>query len=372
MAARNEIIELTSALIRYRSTASRPEELEGCAAHIMEWCEHEDIKCTRLENDGVPSLLIGPDSRKAPILFMAHFDVVDGPEGLFTPRHDGATLRGRGSIDDKYAVALSLVLFRDHLTALRARGGTQDDMPLQLLLTGDEETGGRNGAQFALGLVQAEFCIALDGGSPGTVITREKGVIDCTLTCTGKAAHGARPWLGVNAAELLMKDYAALKALFPDQDRDDPEHWHKSINLGIMRAGTTVNQVPDTATAWLDIRYTEHDSPDELIATMQDAVEGKIEVTRIEPVFYTGETPWLAELLGCSPETSTGLAHGASDARFLSEHGIPGVVWGAEGETSQHGPNEHLMLDSLDRLQTALATFINKAAAIAAAQEKRA
>lgn len=362
MSSLEDILALTSALIRYRSTDTRPEERDRCAAHIMRWCDAEDIASSRVDNNGVTSLIIGPASKRAPLLFMAHYDVVEGPDALFQPVLSDGVLKGRGSIDDKYAVALSLVLFRDHLRHLRAQGHSQDDMPLQLLITGDEETGGYDGARHALGHVGAEFCIALDGGSPSTVITKEKGIIDCTLTAHGRAAHGARPWLGTNAVECLMADYMALKRLFPGQDDlTDPIHWHRSLNLGIVRAGSAVNQVPDLATAWLDVRYTEHDDPQALFAAMQESIRGELVATRTEPVFHSGETPWIDRLLACAPGASTGFAHGASDARFLSEHGIPGVVWGAEGETSQHGPDEHLLVDSLDTVHKALAAFVRTA-----------
>lgn len=362
-----DILDLTAALIRFRSTDTRPEERERCAAHIRQWCDREGMACTRLDHEGIPSLIIGPANRHAPLLFMAHFDVVEGPDALFEPVLEGGVLHGRGSIDDKYAVALSLVIFRDHLRMLKAEGRTQDDMPLQLLLTGDEETGGYNGARHALGHVTADFCVALDGGSPAHIITKEKGIIDCTLTAHGRAAHGARPWMGVNAVDNLMDDYAALKGLFPGQrNTEDPEHWHRSLNLGILRAGSAVNQVPDMATAWLDVRYTEHDDPERLFADMRDTVRGDLAATRVEPVFHAGSSPWLDRLLACAPWASTGFAHGASDARFLSEHGIPGVVWGAEGETSQHGPEEHLLVDSLVTLHKALEAFV-----LAAGQEVR-
>lgn len=359
MSVINDIVSLTADLISIPSVTSRHDEVDRCARFIQAWCERESITCTRMDNNGVPSLMVGPASRNAPLLLMTHFDVVDGPSHLFTPEVRDNVLHGRGAIDDKYAVALSLVLYRERLRTARACGLGQDDVPLQLLMTGDEEEGGKNGARFALDHVQAAFCVAIDGGSPGTIITKEKGVLDFTLTAHGKAAHGARPWLGVNAVDLLMADYAALKPLFPGQTRqDDPDHWHRSLNLGILNAGDAVNKVPDVATARLDVRYTEQDDPDALVKAMTEAVSGTLVLDRREPLFHTGNTPWLARLLACAPGSATGFAHGASDARFLSAHNIPGVVWGAEGETSQHTAHEHLLIPSLQPLYAALDALV--------------
>lgn len=354
-----EIISLTSSLMRIRSTADKPDELVRCADYIQLWCSHYGITCERFVHNGIPSLYIGTRSRKGSLLIMAHFDVVDGEDSLFTPRHEGNILWGRGSIDDKYAVAMSLILFRNHLQKQQSLGKTQDDMPFQLLFTGDEESGGYNGAHQVLPLLNTDFCIAIDGGNPQTIITKGKGIIDCTLTCTGKAAHGARPWLGINAVDVLMQDYQALKTLFRAQEQQDDVHWHRTLNLGKMQAGTAINQVPNTATAWLDIRYTEEDNPEELLTLMRSCIQGTLAVIALEPLLYTPANPWIDRLLQYAPEASLGQAHGASDARFLSPYGIPCVVWGAEGENSQHGACEHLCIDSILSLYSSMDAFIS-------------
>ncbi|WP_245590738.1 M20 family metallopeptidase [Nitratidesulfovibrio termitidis] len=376
-----DMVALTARLMAIRSTASRPDEVARCAEIIAAWLADNGIPCTRMEHEGVPSLLAGNPSHAAPLALLVHFDVVDGADAMFTPRLDAAAgvLHGRGSIDDKYAVAVALVLCRRCLRELAARGLGPDALPLVLVITGDEETGGRNGAFRVLPHVHADFCVALDGGSPGSVIIKEKGVIDLVLTARGKSAHGARPWLGENAVDALVRDYEALKPLFPGlypqlaglAASDAPSspaaspqaeaHWHRTLNLGLLHAGTAVNLVPGEAVAHLDVRYTEHDDPHQLVAAMRAAVQGQLDVTRMEPLFVTGDTPWLDRLLRHAPGTATGCAHGASDARFLTDLSMAGVVWGAEGETSQHTDQEHLLVPSLAPVYQALLALAREA-----------
>jgi acetylornithine deacetylase/succinyl-diaminopimelate desuccinylase-like protein len=191
MNACDEIVHLTQDLIRIPSMHSRPQEIMRCADFIIEWCGRQGIAARKIVHAGTPSVLAMP-AAQARLLLMTHFDVVDAPEELFSPRIEGDRLCGRGAIDDKYAVALSLILFRDRLRRLERTGRTQADMALGLLITGDEETGGENGAAKALREIDAEYALALDGGGPDRIVTREKGVIDITLTATGAAAHGAR------------------------------------------------------------------------------------------------------------------------------------------------------------------------------------
>jgi Acetylornithine deacetylase/Succinyl-diaminopimelate desuccinylase and related deacylases len=116
MNACTEIIALTQDLIRIPSMHSRPEEIMRCADFVLEWCAAHAITARKVVHNGVPSS-IGHASKAVSLLLMTHLDVVDAPESMFHPRVEGDRLFGRGAIDDKYAVALSLVLFRDRLLA---------------------------------------------------------------------------------------------------------------------------------------------------------------------------------------------------------------------------------------------------------------
>jgi succinyl-diaminopimelate desuccinylase len=351
----DDLIRLTSELIHFRSTPDRPGRIAECADFVAAFLDRRDIAYQRSENQGVPSIWVVPQAGFAPVLLMSHLDVVDGPPEIFNPRVEGDRLWGRGSIDDKYAVALSLLLLEEFIN--RA-GGDPSGLPFGILITGDEEVGGRHGARAALKQIRADFAIALDGGSLGKIVIREKGILQLKLVCRGVAAHGARPWLGENAIEKLMADYSNIRGLFTAAT---PDHWHRTLNWGRVRAGEAANQVPDRAEAVLDIRYTEADDPQQLLADIRGAVAGEVEVLAQEPLFEGGDSPYLERLRALVPETEIGVEHGASDARFLSKHSIPGIVWGADGDMSQHSAQEHLNLPSVAELRRILTRFFETA-----------
>ena len=338
-----DIVDLTKDLIRFKSMLSRPDEIARCADFIEQFLVKIGAPCKRIECDGVPSIAALPRPDFAPILLMSHIDVVDGPDQLFEPAERDGKLYGRGSIDDKYAVALSMVLFREHLFKARKQGRLTEDLPLGLLITGDEEGGGHKGAEEALKKIRTDFCIALDGGNVRKIVIKEKGVLRLKLISRGKAAHGSRPWLGENAIEKLFEDYRAIKAFFQEEG---PEHWHRTINFSIIHAGKSNNQVPDLAEAVFDVRYTEKDDMDALVAQMKERIKGDLIMEMKEPLFNGGDSPYLDVLLKIAKNTSTGFEHGASDARFLKKHGIPGIVWGADGDASAHALDEHLNIES--------------------------
>ncbi|MGD9249788.1 MAG: peptidase dimerization domain-containing protein [Desulfobacterales bacterium] len=140
------------------------------------------------------------------------------------------------------------------------------------------------------------------------------------------------------------------------------EHWHRTLNWSVVKAGQSVNQVPDRAEAIFDIRYTEKDDPEALVAELRHELDGRIEVLSMAPVFQAGNSSYMDLLAEIVPEAAWGMEHGASDARFLAANGIPGIVWGANGDTSQHTEEEHVHLDSIDILYRHLDRFLTLAA----------
>jgi succinyl-diaminopimelate desuccinylase len=264
--------------------------------------------------------MVMPQNNFAPILLMSHIDVVDGPDDLFNPRVKDDALYGRGSIDDKYAAAISLVFVKNYLQQLQKEGKDQNDLPFGIIITADEEIGGANGAQKALkeikadGIIitadeeiggangaqkalkeiKAEFCIALDGGGLNKIVIKEKGIVKLKLIARGKTAHGARPWLGENAIENLIKDYQVLKTNF---ELSAPDHWHRTLNFSWIQAGKVSNQVPDYAEALFDIRYTENDDMESLFENIQSEIKSELVVEKKEPLFEGGDSPYLELLL---------------------------------------------------------------------------
>lgn len=356
-AVMEEIISLTRDLIQFKTTPSNPEQIRGCADFIEDYFSRCRVNWKRTDHDGVPSILVLPREHYAPVLLMAHMDVLNGSDDLFEPFVEDNKLYGRGSIDDKYAVALCMVLLKNFLNDLRSSHQQQEDLPFGILITGDEETGGYKGAKRALEKIRTDFCIALDGGGLQKIVVKEKGILRLKLVSKGKAAHGARPWLGENAIENLIQDYGRMRTSF---EQSAPEHWHRTMNFSLIKGGEVVNQVPDYAEGIFDIRYTENDNIEELIDALKTAVRGELSVLQLEPLFYGGESPYLDMLLEISKTAEIGFEHGASDARFLADHGIKGIVWGADGDQSQHSSDEHVKIESVFELYRILFNFMKR------------
>jgi succinyl-diaminopimelate desuccinylase len=350
-----EIINLTQDLIRFKTMRSKPKEIERCTEFIEYYLKNCGIAYKRLDHHISPSIMVVPESGFAPILLMTHIDVVDASDELFTPFEKDGKLYGRGSLDDKYAVALSLVLLNKHFKQLRKHGKSQDNLPFGILITSDEEIGGFNGANKALQKIKTDFCIVLDGGSLEKIVVKEKGNARLKLVSRVKAAHGARPWLCENAMEKLIDDYIKLRTYFI---RSVQQHWHRSINIRSIHAGKSHHQVPGYAEAVLDIRYTETDNLEELIGKIQQELHSKVMVEAVKPLFDEGPSLHLDLLLDISKNTSIGFQDGSNDAGFLSKYGIKGIIWGADGDQSQHSITEHVNIESVYALYHILNEFM--------------
>jgi succinyl-diaminopimelate desuccinylase len=351
----SDVVALTQDLIRFKSMHSRPEEIQKCMTFMETYLARNAVAYRRIEQNGVSSLLVLRPDGYVPVLLMAHIDVVDAADELFEPRVENGKLFGRGSIDDKYAAALALTLVAELIRKLKPLGKTQFDLPCGLLISSDEEIGGHNGARAALRHVRADFAIALDGGHLRKIVVKEKGILRLKLISRGKTAHGARPWLGENAIEHLIADFFKIKRHF-ELTADD--HWHRTLNFSRIQAGKAANQVPDYAEALFDIRYTENDDLDAMIAAIRREIRGEVDVVEREPLFQGGSSPYLDRLIAIAGHPEVGREHGASDARFLSEFGIPGIVWGPNGDNSAHSTQEHVNIDSLLALHKILDEFL--------------
>jgi acetylornithine deacetylase/succinyl-diaminopimelate desuccinylase-like protein len=104
---------------------------------------------------------------------------------------------------------------------------------LMLLLTADEEIGGDHGVRYLTNLgYGADIVLIPDGGNLHEIVIGEKGVLNITLTATGKAGHSSQPWKYDNAIEKLYSSYIKIKSAIETTElHHDPDHRGCSVQL---------------------------------------------------------------------------------------------------------------------------------------------
>ncbi|MET0426238.1 MAG: M20/M25/M40 family metallo-hydrolase [Actinoplanes sp.] len=348
-------------LIAIRSTADRPDELRRAVEFVVEEVG-DGFVVRRFESGGKPSALLHLAGIDGPfrVVLNAHVDVVPGEDRQFTAVREGDRLYGRGTQDMKTAALVLAGVFRDVAASL--------PYPVGLQIVADEEIGGMDGTahQIAEG-VRAGF--VLIGEQSGLRVVHEsKGLAHVRVTATGRAGHAAYPWLGRNALVSLI---AAVDRVLRRYPVPATEEWTTTVNLArIETPDRAINQVPASATAWLDIRFPPEDDsfagrrPAEIAAHLGDLAGHGIHVHVDALGAPHRADPAGAEVLALQAAAReagfTGellRKHGAADGRHYSAYGMPAVIFGPGGD-GQHGPEEYVDLTTLAPYRDAVTAFL--------------
>ena len=351
----SRLTSLTRDLILIPTTDSRPAERERCFEFIRNHLEGMDqVSIQSYESNGYRSLVAGPQSKGRPdILLCGHIDVIEhpDPDSYHSTIHNGR-IYGPGAGDMKGADAVMLELFR----TLHAK---HPGISLGLALTSDEERGGTDGVRFLIEEVglRAGVVIVPDGGSLNEVTIEEKGVLHLRVRRHGHSAHGARPWLGTNALQLLLEKVADLQSHFAENwpIEADPEqghgHWYPTCSLNIVETpNESPNRIPAEATATLDIRFPP---PHTVGGMLDDVVSILGPDCHLEPLMtaqpcHLDPDPLFCEITESLTGTPVKLirAAGASDSRFFRQANIP-VNLSRPLVGNLHGEDEWLDIDSM-------------------------
>ena len=193
--------------------------------------------------------------------------------------------------------------------------------------------------------------IVLDGAGADSAVTQALGSLRFQVTISGPGGHSFTDSGTPNPIAALAVALATV-ARTPL-----PEKPSTTLNLGTIHGGTSVNSIPESATASIDFRST---SPDELLrleVALHRAVEDAVDQTncrckaprRPQPrtthlsIKKIGDRP-AAQLAGDSPilealravdrhlGIQTDLRLGSTDANIPIALGVPSISMGAGGD----------------------------------------
>ena len=195
--------------------------------------------------------------------------------------------------------------------------------------------------------------IVLDGAGAETAVTQALGSRRYQVVITGPGGHSFTDAGTPNPILVLALALNRLAEISPNSHPEDPR---TTMNVGTIQGGTSVNTIPENATAAVEFRSTDVRQLVSLEVALHRAVEDAVESSnavtaskekpynrlnfRIEKI---GDRP-AAELPGDSPllETlravdrhlrlHTDLRLGSTDANIPLSLGIPAVSLGAGGE----------------------------------------
>lgn len=353
-----EILELTEELVKFKSTNDNLEEINSCLDFIEEYFSGPEFDISRYENNDIPSMVVTFGDDNPELMLHGHIDVIEAPEEMFEPERSDGKLYGRGTGDMKAGVAALMQVMKDLKSEQPSVG---------LMIVSDEERGGFNGAGSLFGIhYSPKFAVSAEPNNIDgylDIIADQKGILQTKISTEGLSAHGSRPWNGDNAMETFMEKWPEIKDLF--EDPGEGENWVTTVNLGKVKAGESANKAPEKAEAWLDIRTAESYPNDEVVGDLRE-IEGLSveEVILDESMLATDHSDKLVQALKSSAEKfeeecRVSRKEPGSDMRFLTENGIPAVVFGPEGYNA-HSPNEYAVIDSFGDYYSIMMDFVRE------------
>jgi tripeptide aminopeptidase len=211
------------------------------------------------EVEGPPHLANAPHDTPC-ILLSAHLDTVFPADTPIEPieEKDSARIYAPGICDNAAGLTGLLAI----AAALRYANITPPIPILFAANVGEEGEGDLRGMRhlFERSLYSNRIAaaIALEGSGNSAVVTRALGSLRYRVTITGPGGHSWTDAGTLNPILLLSQALSQIAAI------KLPTNPLTTINVGHISGGTSINSIPESATALLDIRSTD---PNQLIAT---------------------------------------------------------------------------------------------------------
>lgn len=334
--------------------SSTKEGANAAVEFCRQWLIDQQLPVVLLENKGYKMLICEIGSGKKTLTWNGHVDVVSGNPEQFVPLESDGKIYGRGSADMKAGVAAMMyAMFYLKEKAIGSR--------IQLQIVSDEETGGFHGSGYlAEQGYKGDFVICSEPTQLGIGL-QAKGILQLDIEVKGKAAHGSRPWEGVNAIEKAMNMYQEILQL-PFAKESSALYSSPSINLAKIHGGEVYNKVPDRCILSLDIRFLPTQKIEDILQEIK-AITGEDIALHMygEPVRTEMNSPFIQSLHPLIEKYSQKPAvvfgqHGSADTRFFSAHGIPAIEFGPSG-AHWHGDEEYVEIESVELYQQMLIEF---------------
>ena len=377
--APDEVVSFTQEIVRQASVTGQEGELGRFLAQQLEGFGLQvDLSEVAPERFNVWAVLPG-DEPELGLLFHSHMDTVPFAAmtaPLSASLSDGH-IWGRGSVDQKGGLAASVMA-----VAAIARSGIRLKRGLGLALVIDEESEHRGSMALVEQMVSSELSYAADCQAIVTepsglrLVVGCKGTTPYQIRVQGRAAHGSRPWLGINAVHGAMQVVTALDGLeYPEHTVPGYGPVSGSLNLGVIEGGRAYNIVPDECLIWFDRRTVPGESQEMILgavqavldqlATGEPPVHGTLSVARPDwnwdPIRERGLWPAVTPagapiremvarhheaIAGASPQIY--FTDGYNEMDFLiNDLGIPTVQYGPGDSTLCHTDEERLSISQL-------------------------
>ncbi|MFI5232021.1 MAG: ArgE/DapE family deacylase [Gemmatimonadales bacterium] len=306
------------------------------------------------------------------LLFNGHLDTV-GTEGMVHAPWDAAVrngrVYGRGAADMKGGVAAMCA------AALRAvDAGLHGEVIVAAVADEEYESIGTR-ALIASGL-QADAAVVTEP-TRLTICPAHRGFAWLELVVHGRAAHGSRYDIGVDAITLAAAVLTELDSYQRDflSTRMHPLLGRPSLHASIVSGGLGLSTYPDRCSVQLERRTLPGETGADFAREVEDAcnrVKARVRAFRADiiPGFAqlpneVASTDAVVRALAASlerwgePATVEGLPCW-TDAALLSAAGIPAICFGPGDIGLAHAAEEYVEINEIERATVVLSEFVSE------------
>jgi succinyl-diaminopimelate desuccinylase len=298
----------------------------------------------------------GPRRGRPLLLLVGHLDTVPAHPGVKT-RVEAGRLHGRGASDMKAgdAVMLSLV---ETLDPDRLRFDLA-----AVFYDAEEGPADANGLSRLLRempwLVDARLAVVLEPTSLRVELGCV-GMMNAEVRVTGKSAHSARPWLGVNAVGRAAPWLAEITRFPVTPVSVEGVEFKETLQVTTLRSGRTRNVVPDELVANLNYRFPPGRSLAEADRRLRALVPAEFEF-RVVDQAPAGDVcatrPEVREFVDRFQLPVAG-KQGWTDVARVTAAGVPAFNFGPGVPEQAHQADEYCPLENLLPAYQRLASFL--------------
>lgn len=352
--SRQEVIDLLSALVAIESinpslvpgdpSAARGEE--EISRYVVDWLRAAGLEASQQEvaprRSNAIAILRGRGGGKS-LMLNAHTDTVGvaGMDDPFTPRIEGDQLHGRGAYDMKGGLAAIMLAVWELSRAGQLAGD------IIVTAVADEEYASL-GTQAVLKGISAEAAIVTEPTALEVCIAH-KGFAWIEVETMGRAAHGSRPDLGVDAISAMghvLIGFDELNRALAVRE-GHPLLGSASVHASLIRGGQELSSYPAACIAQFERRTLPGETPEKVATEVRAVLE---QVQNFDPRSRAlGNVFFWRDAFAIEPEADIVAALSAAasdvtgqapnivgqtpwmDAAFLQAAGIPTAVYGPGG-----------------------------------------
>jgi succinyl-diaminopimelate desuccinylase len=190
-----------------------------------------------------------------------------------------------------------------------------------------------------------------------------QGTMRAEIRATGKRAHSARSWLGINAIHEAARILDVLRAYQAREPHVDGVTYHEGLNAVRISGGVAGNVIPDECVVTVNFRF----APDRSAADAEAHVRkifARWEVAVTDAA--GGARPGLADPAVASFVTAIGGAPraklGWTDVARFDALGVPAVNYGPGDPQLAHRADEHVEIEAVRECEARMAAWLGAVA----------